>query len=115
MYPNTPEGEKLITNLEKQITAFTIGHLGDHQTDRFINNFLTTFVEPQLVHKASQCECEWDSKTQTLLTPAELTENLASAGLEEQGWWKDVVEQYKSKWPDKPNKWNYASQQARHL
>ena len=82
--------------LTKQNVAFSIGHLGDLKIDQtFINNFLKTFIDPQLIHKAPQCG--WDSETQTLLTPAELTENSASRDLEEQCWWKDVVVQYETR------------------
>ena len=93
VYPNTPEGEKLITGLAKQMAAFTKGHLTDQQVDpAFIQDFLKKFVDPQLIHEASSCE--WDSATQTLQTPEELEENNNSMELEEQGWWKDVVVQY---------------------
>jgi hypothetical protein len=52
VYPNTPEGEKLITGLSKQIAAFTLGHLSDLKVDpQFIQDFLKTFVDPQLIHK----------------------------------------------------------------
>ena len=95
VYPNTPEGEKLITGLSKQIAAFTLGHLSDLKVDpQFIQDFLKTFVDPQLIHEAPQCE--WDSKTQTLLTPSEMADDSAAGGLEEQGWWKDVVLQYEN-------------------
>jgi hypothetical protein len=95
VYPNIPEGEKLITGLAKQIAAFAWGHFSDQQVDPlFLQNFLKTFVDPQLIHEAPQCK--WDSKTQTLLTPTELADNSASGGLEEQGWWKDVVLQYET-------------------
>ena len=96
IYPNTPEGEKLITGLAKQIAAFSMGHLTDLKVeDSFIQNYLKTFVDPQLIHEASQCE--WDSKTQTLLTPSEMADNSATMDLEEQGWWRDVVVQYETK------------------
>jgi hypothetical protein len=109
VYPNTPEGEKLITGLAKQMAAFTRGHLSDlHVDSQFIQEFLGTFIDPQLVHEADQCE--WDSETQTLLTPAELAENSNSKELEEQGWWKDVVVQHDVK--QKQGKRSYASQQA---
>ena len=95
VYPNIPEGEKLITGLAKQIAAFAIGHLSNQKVDpKFLKDFLRTFVDPQLIHEAHMCE--WDSDTQTLLTPDELAENSASTALEEQGWWKDVVEQYEA-------------------
>ena len=95
VYPNIPEGEKLITGLAKQVAAFTVGHLADQQVDQhFIQEFLKIFVDPQLIHEAPQCE--WDPKTQTLLTPTELADDSAASGLEEQGWWKDVVLQYES-------------------
>jgi hypothetical protein len=95
VYPNIPEGEKLISGLAKQAAAFTLGHLADQQVDQqFIQDFLKTFVDPQLIHEAPQCE--WDSKTQTLLTPTELADDSAAGGLEEQGWWKDVVLQYEN-------------------
>jgi hypothetical protein len=110
VYPNTPEGEKLITSLSKQIAAFTIGHLGDQKIDQqFINDFLKTFVDPQLIHDAPHCE--WDSSTQTLLTREELAEDSASKELENQGWWKDVVLQYEGG-KDKSSKRAYASQNA---
>jgi hypothetical protein len=93
VYPNIPEGEKLISGLAKQVAAFTLGHLADQKVDQqFIQEFLKTFVDPQLIHEAPRCE--WDSKTQTLLTPTELADDSAAGGLEEQGWWKDVVLQY---------------------
>jgi hypothetical protein len=96
IYPNTPEGEKLITGLAKQIAAFSMGHLSDQKVDAsFIQNFLKTFVDPQLIHEASQCE--WDSETQTLLTPTELADNSAAMDLEDQGWWRNVVVQYETK------------------
>lgn len=95
VYPNIPEGEKLIIGLAKQVAAFTSGHLGDQKVDQqFIKDFLKIFVDPQLIHEATQCE--WDSKTQTLLTPTELADDSAAGGLEDQGWWKDVVLQYES-------------------
>ena len=93
VYPNIPEGEKLITGLAKQVAAFSSGHLADQKVDQqFIKEFLKIFVDPQLIHEAPQCE--WDSKTQTLLTPTELADDSAAGGLEGQGWWKDVVLQY---------------------
>jgi hypothetical protein len=52
-------------------------------------------VDPQLIHEASQCE--WDSETQTLLTPTELADDSAAMDLEDQGWWRDVVVQYETK------------------
>ncbi len=59
VYPNTPEGEKLMTSLAKQLAAFAIGYLGDQKIDQtFINNFLKTYINPQLIHEAPQCE--WD-------------------------------------------------------
>ena len=95
VYPNIPEGEKLITGLAKQIAAFTTGHFTDQGVDsKFLQDFLTTFVDPQLIHEAGLCE--WDSETQTLMTPEELAESTASTALEEQGWWKDVVVQYET-------------------
>ena len=95
VYPNTPEGEKLITGLSKQIAAFTMGHFADQQADQqFTQEFLKTFVDPPLIHEAPQCE--WDSETQTLLTPTELADDSAAGNLEEQGWWKDVVRQYEN-------------------
>ena len=95
VYPNTPEGEKLIAGLSKQIAAFTLGHLTDLQVDQqFIQDFLKTYVDPQLIHEAPQCK--WDSTNQTLLTPMEIADNSAAGGLEEQGWWKDVVLQYEN-------------------
>jgi hypothetical protein len=110
IYPNTPEGEKLITSLAKQPAAFAIGHLGDQQIDQtFINDFLKTFIDPQLIHEASQCE--WDSESQTLLTPSELAEDTATGDLEEQGWWKDVVLQYDND-KGKGGKRSYAAQNA---
>jgi hypothetical protein len=109
VYPNVPEGEKLISGLAKQPAAFSKGHLTDQKADlSFIHEFLRIFIDPQLIHEADQCE--WDSSTQTLLTPSELAENSTSADLEERGWWKDVVEQYESK--QNQGKRSYASQQA---
>ena len=109
VYPNIPEGEKLITGLVKQIAAFTTGHLSDQKVDpSFVQDFLIKFVDPQLIHEAAQCE--WDSKTQTLLTPSELEDNLASIELEEQGWWRDVVVQYETQ--KGQGKRPYASPQA---
>jgi hypothetical protein len=93
VYPNIPEGEKLITGLAKQVAAFATGHLTDQGIDEtFLKDFLKIYVDPQLIHEAPQCE--WDSDTQTLLTPNELAENSASTEMEEQGWWKDVVVQH---------------------
>jgi hypothetical protein len=109
VYPNIPEGEKLITGFAKQIAAFSIGHQLDQKVDAsFIQEFLKIFVDPQLIHKASQCE--WDSDTQTLLTPSELADDSAGMDLEEQGWWRDVVVQYKTK--KGLGKHSYASPQA---
>jgi hypothetical protein len=91
------------------MAAFSRGHLSDLNVDsQFIQDFLCIFIDPQLIHEADQCE--WDSKTQTLLTPAELAENFTSTELEEQGWWKDVVVQYEAN--QKQGKRSYASQQA---
>jgi hypothetical protein len=88
VYPNIPEGEKLISGLAKQIAAFTLNHLGDQSVDEtFVQDFLRTFVDPQLIHEASYCK--WDSETQTLQTQAELEEN-------NEGWWRDVVIQYEN-------------------
>jgi hypothetical protein len=93
VYPNIPEGEKLISGLAKQIAAFSRGHLLDLKVDEdFVQEFLKIFVDPQLIHEATHCQ--WDSSTQTLLTPSELEENTTSNELEEQGWWRDVVIQY---------------------
>ena len=90
VYPNIPEGEKLISGLAKQVAAFTLGHLGDQAVNEsFVLEFLRIFVDPQLIHEASYCV--WDSDTQTLQTKAELDETNASNELEEQGWWQDVV------------------------
>lgn len=109
VYPNIPEGEKLITGLAKQIAAFSTGHLTDLKVDpSFIQNFLKTFVDPQLIHEASQCE--WDSETQTLLTPSELAADSATNDLEDQGWWRDVVVQYETK--KGTGKRTYAAPQA---
>ena len=75
------------------MAAFATGHLTDQGVDEtFLREFLKIFVDPQLVHEVTQCE--WDSETQTLLTPNELAENSASTEMEEQGWWKDVVVQH---------------------
>lgn len=72
------------------MVAFSRGHLTDQKVDpTFIQDFLCTFINPQLVHEADQCE--WDSESQTLLTPSELADIFMSMDLEEQGWWKDVV------------------------
>ncbi len=99
-----------MTGLAKHPAAFTIGHLTDQKVDQsFINDFLKTYIDPQLIHEATQCE--WDSETQTLLTPSELAETSASAELEEQGWWKDVVLQY-NKGKTNPGKRSYAAQNA---
>jgi len=93
VYPNIPEGEKLISGLAKQIAAFARGHLMDQKVDEeFVQDFLNIFVDPQLIHEATHCQ--WDSSTQTLMTPTELEENATSNELEEQGWWRDVVIQY---------------------
>ena len=109
VYPNIPEGEKLITGLAKQVAAFAMGHLADQQVDdNFIQDFLKTFVDPQLIHEA--VHCEWDSETQTLLTKAELDENNKTGELEDQGWWRDVVVQYES--TKGQGKRPFASQQA---
>ena len=59
VYPNTPEGKKLITGIAKNITAFTTGHLGDHNiASDFIHEFLSIFVDRQLVYKSPKCK--WD-------------------------------------------------------
>ena len=109
VYPNIPEGEKLITGLAKQVAAFTLGHFADQKVDeKFTQDFLKTFVDPQLIHEAAHCE--WDSETQTLLTKAELDENNNAGELEEQGWWRDVVVQYES--TKGQGKRPFASQQA---
>jgi hypothetical protein len=109
VYPNIPEGEKLITGLAKQVAAFTSGHFADQKVDEtFTQSFLKTFVDPQLIHEA--VHCEWDSETQTLLTKAELDENNKTGELEEQGWWRDVVVQYES--TKGQGKRPFASQQA---
>ena len=56
MYPNIPEGEKLITGLAKQIAAFSIGHLTDQKVDpQFLKDFLRTLIDPQLIHEAPAC------------------------------------------------------------
>jgi hypothetical protein len=52
VYPNIPEGEKLIMGLAKQIAAFLISHLTDQKVDpQFLKDlhFLRTFVDPQLI------------------------------------------------------------------
>jgi len=73
-----------------------MGHLSDQKVDApFIQDFLKTFVDPQLIHEVPQCQ--WDSETQTLLTPSELADDSAAMDLEEQGWWRDVVVQYETK------------------
>jgi hypothetical protein len=109
VYPNIPEGEKLITGLAKQVAAFSMGHLADQKVDEvFVQDFLKTFVDPQLIHEAAHCD--WDSATQTLLTKAELDENNKTGELEEQGWWRDVVVQYES--TKGQGKRPFASQQA---
>ncbi len=109
VYPNTPEGEKLITGLAKQIAAFVDGHFSDQNISQdFTRDFTLTYIDPQIVHEAA--ECEWDSDTQTLLTPMELAEDFNSTELEAQGWWKDVVEQYEQK--QAQGKRPYASRQA---
>lgn len=111
VYPNIPEGEKLVSSLAKQIAAFTSGHLGDRDMDpNVISSFLCTFVHPQLVHEASHCQ--WDSTSQMLLTSTELEENTTEGLLEEQGWWKDVVKQFEEKQHTLPGKRANASQQA---
>jgi hypothetical protein len=109
VYPNIPEGEKLISGLAKQVAGFTLGHLGDQDIDEsFVLEFLRIFVDPQLIHEASHCV--WDSETQTLQTRAELDETNASNELEEQGWWRDVVLQYEN--TKGQGKRPFASQQA---
>ena len=72
--------------------------------------FSRIFVDPQLVHEAEHFQ--WDSATQTMLTPGELATNETSIALEEQGWWKDVVEQFEEKKRTSPGKRAYASEQA---
>jgi len=74
----------------------------------FIQDFLHTFIDPQLIHKAEQCKL--DPNTQTLFRPSELAENSTSADLGERGWWKDVVEHDENK--QSQGKCSYASQQA---
>ena len=54
VYPNTPEGKKLMTNLAKQVAAFAIGYLGDQKNDQAFINILKTFIDPQLTHEAPQ-------------------------------------------------------------
>jgi hypothetical protein len=93
VYPNIPEGEKLISGLAKQINTFFQGHLADQMVNEsFVQKFLRIFVDPQVIHEATHCE--WDSAMQTLLTPSELEENAVSFELEEQGRWRDMVIQY---------------------
>jgi hypothetical protein len=109
VYPNTPEGEKLITGLAKHISAFVNGHWSDQQIDSaFTRDFNLKFIDPQIVHGAEACV--WNSSTQTLLTPEELDEETNVVEMEEQGWWKDVVEQYEHK--HSQGKRSYASKHA---
>ena len=49
VYPNTPEGDKLITGFAKQLESFAIGHIRDQKIDQaFINDFLNMFDAPYL-------------------------------------------------------------------
>jgi hypothetical protein len=111
VHPNIPEGEVLATSLQKQPAAFIKGHLSDLQVDdNFIQRFLDTFVDPQLIHDIHNCK--WDSETQTLLTQDEQEQDTKVINLEEQTWWKDVVKQYEQvKEKEKKHK-NYAAQEA---
>ena len=103
VYLDIHKGEKHINGLVKQIEVFTEGHLGNQQvSETFVDDFLLIFVDPQLIQAATFCE--WDIKTQPLLTPSKLAEYSNSVDLVEQGWWKDVVEQFEEKKQDTSGK-----------
>jgi hypothetical protein len=94
VYPNTREAEALVNGMMKHAGGFILNIMRDQGVDeQFIWKFLKTFVEPPLLHTAT--ECKWDSEDKHLTTPEELEDD--SGDLEQQAWFLDIVEMVEDK------------------
>jgi hypothetical protein len=112
VHPNIPEAEALLLNMQKHAGGFLFYDLLDAGiAEEFIQEMLRKFVDPMLVHEVEQCQ--WESATRTISTPAELEEDGAGKGVEEMPWYRDIVRQYEELQMDTDKgKKKYAAQHA---
>ena len=68
VHPNCEEAETILLNMEKNVVAYLQHFLVEEGMDsNFVDTLLREACDPSLFHTAG--ECEWESKTKTLITP----------------------------------------------
>ena len=87
--PACSEAETMVHMMNKQIAAFLYYYLKDAALPvKFIMDLLRATCDATLVAEIK--DCDWDSDTQTLITPQEKKEDKGSDELENAEWYKNA-------------------------
>jgi hypothetical protein len=90
VFPNTPEAEALVNGLGKHAGGFSLHYLQDLGVDeRVIEDFISEFIDPALVHTAEQCV--WDSTAKSIKTAEEHADDTGMVELEKSSRFIDIL------------------------
>jgi hypothetical protein len=86
--PNTPEAERLVGIMNKNLPAFLSNMLKEQGLpDKFIDDILKNLCEATMLAKMH--ECAWDPATKTLTTEEEVSQAAKTKAFEGAAWFKD--------------------------
>lgn len=86
--PNTPEAEKMIGMMNKNLPAYLFHTMMDYGLpEEFITDLLENSCEATLL--AERHHCKWDSATRTLTTVDDATDAAKAKAFEGAAWFKD--------------------------
>ena len=90
--PNTPEAERMMLMMKKNLGAYLNYYLTDlGMGPIFINNLLRASIDPSMLHGIQHCT--WDKKTRLLITP-ECEEEEQKKAMETAAWYKNSFEAF---------------------